>query len=80
FQVCQSPRFFILATPLLGGGDGERRRRDDMKEESKIGILNENNYTRLIIETEEGKKVAEVTLTDATPADGYRIRLTPKYD
>ena len=51
-----------------------------MKEESKIGILNENNYTRLIIETEEGKKVAEVTLTDATPADGYRIRLTPKYD
>ena len=64
-----------MATPLLGGGDGERRRRDDMKEESKIGILNENNYTRLIIE-----KVAEVTLTDATPADGYRIRLTPKYD
>lgn len=49
-----------------------------MKEESKIGILNENNYTRLIIETEEGKKVAEVTLTDATPADGYRIRLTPR--
>ncbi|WP_414625474.1 hypothetical protein [Enterococcus faecium] len=51
-----------------------------MKEESKIGILNENNYTRLIIETEEGEKVAEVTLTDATPADGYRIRLTPKYE
>lgn len=68
------------ATPLLGGGDGEKRRRGDMKKEEKMGILNEENYTRLIVETEEGKKVAEVTLTDATPADGYRIRLTPKYD
>ena len=51
-----------------------------MKKEEKMGILNEENHTRLIVETEEGKKVAEVTLTDATPADGYRIRLTPKYD
>ena len=51
-----------------------------MKKEEKMGILNEENYTRLIVETEEGKKVAEATLTDATPADGYRIRLTPKYD
>lgn len=50
-----------------------------MKEE-KMGILNEENYTRLIVETEEGEKIAEVTLTDATPADGYLIRLTPKYD
>lgn len=48
--------------------------------EEKMGILNEENYTRLIVETEEGKKIAEVTLTDATPADGYVIRLTPKYD
>lgn len=71
---------FHNATPLSGGGDGERRRRGDMKKEEKMGILNEENYTRLIVETEEGKKVAEVTLTDATPADGYRIRLTPKYD
>jgi len=48
--------------------------------EEKIEILNEEQYTKLIVETNEGKKVAEVTLTDATPADGYRIRLTPKYD
>lgn len=27
-----------------------------------------------------GQKIAEVTLTDATPAEGYRIRLTPKYN
>lgn len=32
FQIRQSPRFFILATPLLGGGDGEKQRRDDMEE------------------------------------------------
>lgn len=50
-----------------------------MKEE-KIGILNETNYTKLIVETENGEKIAEVTLTDATPAEGYLIRLTPKYD
>ncbi|MGG5319284.1 hypothetical protein [Enterococcus sp. AZ072] len=50
-----------------------------MKEE-KIEILNEEQYTKLIVETNDGKKVAEVTLTDATPADGYRIRLTPQYD
>lgn len=49
-------------------------------EEEKMGILNEENYTRLIVETEEGEIVAEVTLTDATPAEGYVIRLTPKYD
>ncbi|EME3504033.1 hypothetical protein UL360_002451 [Enterococcus faecium] len=49
-------------------------------EEQKMGILNEENYTRLIVETEEGEIVAEVTLTDATPAEGYVIRLTPKYD
>lgn len=48
--------------------------------EEKIEILNEEQYTKLIVETNDGKKVAEVTLTDATPADGYRIRLTPKYD
>ena len=45
-----------------------------------MGIINEEKYTRLIVETEERTKVAEVSLTDATPADGYRIRLTPKYD
>lgn len=32
-------------------------------EEEKMGILNEENYTRLIVETEEGEIVAEVTLS-----------------
>lgn len=48
--------------------------------EEKIEILNEIKYKKLIVETENSEKIAEVTLTDATPADGYRIRLTSKYD
>lgn len=43
-------------------------------------ILNSKRYTKLVVETEDGKKIAEVTLTEATPADGYVIRLTPNYD
>lgn len=50
-----------------------------MKIREKINILNENFYTRLIVETEEGQKAAEIALMDATPADGYRTRLTSKY-
>lgn len=46
----------------------------------EIEILNKEKYTKLVVETENGKKIAEVTLTDATPADGYVIRLTPNYD
>ncbi|WP_459128123.1 hypothetical protein [Latilactobacillus curvatus] len=48
--------------------------------EQKIEIINEERYTKLIVETNDGKKIAEITSTDATPASGYRIRLTPKYD
>ncbi|QBX18684.1 MULTISPECIES: hypothetical protein [Streptococcus] len=43
-------------------------------------ILNSERYTKLVVETEDGTKIAEVTLTEATPADGYVIRLTPNYD
>ncbi|HGC9573092.1 TPA: hypothetical protein ACG6BL_001868 [Streptococcus agalactiae] len=43
-------------------------------------ILNSKRYTKLVVETEDGKKIAEVTLTEAPPADGYVIRLTPNYD
>lgn len=48
--------------------------------DNNINILNEENYTKLTVETEKGEKVAEVTTTDATPAEGYRIKLTPSYD
>ena len=55
-------------------------KNDDEKGDENIEILNEDNYTRLVVESEKGEKIAEVTLTDATPAEGYLIRLTPKYD
>lgn len=46
-----------------------------------INILSEL-YTRLIVETDEEKPVtiAEITEDDAIAAEGYRIRLRPKYD
>lgn len=43
-------------------------------------ILNEEKYTALVVETIEGKKIAEITLTEVIPAEGYVVRLTPKYD
>lgn len=55
-------------------------KNNSKKSDENIEILNEDNYTRLIVESEKGEKIAEVTLTDATPAEGYLIRLTPKYD
>jgi hypothetical protein len=38
-----------------------------------------NNYTKLVVETENGEKIAEVTNELVTPADGYVVRLTPSY-
>lgn len=48
--------------------------------DEKLEILNEEQFTRLVVEAEDGTKIAEVTLTEATSADGYRIRLTPNYN
>lgn len=52
----------------------------EKENKKKTNILNESFYTRLIVENKKEQKAAEITFTDATPADGYRIRLTPKYD
>ena len=47
---------------------------------NRVNILDSRFYTRLIVETSDGKKkIAEVTLDDVTPATGYVIRLRPKY-
>lgn len=43
-------------------------------------ILNDDLYSKMVVKSNEGKKVAEVTLSEATPAEGYQIILTPKYD
>ena len=48
---------------------------------NRVNILDSRFYTRLIVETSNGKKkIAEVTLDDVTPATGYVVRLRPKYD
>lgn len=41
-----------------------------------------HDYTKIVIETAEKNPitVAEVTANNFKLADGYRIRLTPKYD
>ncbi len=40
------------------------------------------DYTRVIIETEEENPttIAVITSEEVEVADGYRVRLTPKYD
>ena len=46
-----------------------------------MNILDSRFYTRLIVETSDGKKkIAEVTLDNVTSAAGYAVRLRPKYD
>ena len=52
----------------------------EKENKKKTNILNESFYTRLIVENKKEQKAAEITFTDATPADGYRIRLISKYD
>ncbi len=39
-------------------------------------------YTKIIVETDEENPVtvAEITAESVDPAEGYRIRLTPRYD
>lgn len=40
------------------------------------------DYTKIVVETDEElpKAVAEITADNIIPADGYRVRLTPKYN
>lgn len=45
-----------------------------------ISILNPEFYTALAVETKDGKKIAEITHDKVIPADGYVVRLTPKYN
>ena len=48
---------------------------------NRVNVLDSRFYTRLIVETSDGKKkIAEVTLDDVTSAAGYTVRLRPKYD
>lgn len=46
----------------------------------ELNILNSDIYERLVVETERGEKIAEVTMTEVTSAEGFRVRLKPKAD
>lgn len=39
------------------------------------------DYTKIIVETDETNPIiiAEITVDDIKPANGYRVRLTPEY-
>jgi len=40
------------------------------------------DYTKIVVETDEVSPITIATITcdDINPADGYRVRMTPKYD
>lgn len=40
------------------------------------------DYTKIVVETDEEHPIAiaEITSEEINTADGYRVRLTPKYD
>ena len=40
------------------------------------------DYTKIVVETDEQNPVtiAVISSEEITPADGYRVRLTPSYD
>ncbi|MGT2807722.1 hypothetical protein [Streptococcus iniae] len=40
-------------------------------------ILNLNNYKSLVVETDNHKKIAEITANKVTSANGYVVRLIP---
>lgn len=50
------------------------------KEVKELETLKE--YTKIVVETDEENPVtiAEITSEEINTADGYRVRLTPKYD
>jgi hypothetical protein len=62
-------KFIITANPT------------DTEEVKGINVLSDQ-YTRIIVETDEDEPItiAEITTTDIIPAAGYRVRLTPKYN
>lgn len=47
-----------------------------------MAVADLREYTKIVIETDEENPVtiAEITAESVEPAEGYRIRLTPRYD
>ncbi|MGX4686337.1 hypothetical protein JNUCC83_05475 [Vagococcus sp. JNUCC 83] len=43
-------------------------------------VLNQDLYTKMIVQKDDGTKIAEITIEEAIPAEGYQIVLIPKYN
>lgn len=52
------------------------------RRERELEAQNLKDYTKIIVETEEENPItiAEITRDEINVADGYRVRMTPKYD
>ncbi|MFS1134097.1 hypothetical protein [Enterococcus hirae] len=50
------------------------------KKNSNVSTLEE--YTKIVVETDEQnpKTIAVITADDIEPSEGFRVRVTPKYD
>ncbi|EME3504032.1 hypothetical protein UL360_002450 [Enterococcus faecium] len=50
------------------------------KKNSNVSTLEE--YTKIVVETDEQnpKTIAVITADDIEPCEGFRVRMTPRYD
>ncbi|WP_207494316.1 hypothetical protein [Enterococcus hirae] len=50
------------------------------KKNSNVSTLEE--YTKIVVETDEQnpKTIAVITADDIEPSEGFRVRVTPRYD
>lgn len=51
-------------------------------EEKELRVKTLEEYTKIVVETDEKnpKIIAVITANDIEPSDGYRVRMTPRYD
>ncbi|MDT2697970.1 MULTISPECIES: hypothetical protein [Enterococcus] len=53
-----------------------------MNEENNLNVPTLEEYTKIVVETDENnpKTIAVITANDIKPSEGFRVRITPKYD
>lgn len=69
---------------MENGGSGLDGEYSINRMERKVICVDESlkDYTKIVVETDEENPItiAEVTVNEIQAANGYRVRLTPKYD
>ena len=53
-----------------------------MNEENNLNVPTLEECTKIVVETDENnpKTIAVITANDIKPSEGFRVRITPKYD